>query len=174
MTVQSVARVYSLSVRWLARCAAVIAGASFVYVALATALGVFFRYVLQLPSRFLFDSVEFAMGFTVFLALAFVSIHNGHVRMEVIPESKVKIRMTLETVSNLVSALVLAAFSVAVFGQFLNDLETGIKLGSNFGLPRWIPMLVLAIGLFLFALTLLRGKKNRVEGDELAEEVEGA
>lgn len=154
----------------MSRAAAVLAGLSFTYVAAATTLGVFFRYVLQLPSRFLFDSVEFAMGFTVFFALAFVSLHNGHVRMEVIPESKTKLRLILENISNLLSAVVLAAFSIVVFGQFLADLETGIKLGSNFGLPRWIPMLVLAIGLVLFALTLARLKTAEdVESDQKEE-----
>lgn len=159
---------FDRGVAWVSRGAAVVAGLCFVYVAVGTMLGVFSRYVMNTPSRFLFDSVEIAMGLTVFLALAFVCIHNGHVRMEVIPASRETLREKLGRIANLVSALVLGAYSIAVFSQFFKDIQTGIKLGSNFGLPRWVPMLVLASGLMLFALALLRRADATEELEEVA------
>lgn len=147
---------YNHGVRWAAIAAAVFAGASFVYIVVATTLGVINRRVLEAPSRFLFDSVEVAMGITVFFSLAFVALRNGHVRMEVLPASLSRLRAVLDRVAAVGSAVILGAYSVVVFRQFLHDLSLGVRIGSNIGLPRWIPMLALSIGLVLFALTLLR------------------
>lgn len=168
MTQRDLRARYDSGVAWLARGAAVLAGASFTYVVVGTTLGVINRKILQTPSRFLFDSVEVAMGITVFLALAFVALHNGHVRMEVLPASADKLRIRLDHIAAAASALILGAYSVVIFRQFQHDIQLGIKIGSNIGLPRWIPMLALSIGLFLFALTLLRKNalSNLVDTEE--------
>ncbi|KUF08560.1 TRAP transporter small permease [Leucobacter sp. G161] len=155
---------------WLARGTAVIAGACFVYMLVATALGVYYRKVLSQPSAFLFGSSEVAMGLTVFLSLAFVMLHNGHVRMEVLPAAARRGKILAGRLSTLISAFVLGAFAVVVFRQFLNDVDLGIRIGSNSGPPRWIPMLALAIGLTTFALTLLR-RQTVLDADDSSEEL---
>lgn len=162
--------VYEVGTAWIARGTAVIAGGCFVYMLVSTTLGVYYRKVLSQPSAFLFDTGEVAMGLTVFLSLAFVMLHNGHVRMEVYPASAHKAKVVVGRLSTVVSAFVLGAFAIVVFRQFLSDIDAGIRIGSNSGPPRWVPMLALAIGLASFALTLLR-KQTILDSDESDEVV---
>lgn len=169
MSASSIRAVFDSGIAWVSRGAAVVAGACFVYVLVGTTLGVINRKILETPSRFLFDSVEVAMGITVFLSLAFVALKKGHVRMELLPDSRVKLRNVLDRIAAVLSSLVLGTYAVVAFKQFTHDFELGIKIGSNIGLPRWIPMLALALGLLLFALALLR--KGALISD--AEEQEG-
>ncbi|QYH35460.1 TRAP transporter small permease [Salinibacterium sp. M195] len=151
--------------RRLVAAAAVVSGLLLVYMGLATALGVFARYVLRTPSRFLFESTEMAIAICVFLVLAYTALKGRHVRVEVIPDRFAKTNLALDKWSDRVTALLSFVFAAFVFTQFYNDLASGIRIGSTTGLPRWVPMLTFFIGLVLYGIFQLRWVKPEIETD---------
>ncbi|MBK1788012.1 TRAP transporter small permease [Prauserella cavernicola] len=150
---------------------AVIAGAGLVYMALATIAGVVLRYVFRAPNRFLFESTEFALPLTVFFALGVVALNDRNVRVDLIPSRFVRTNHKLDVASRFVTAAIAGTFGWFAVQLFVRDLGTGIRMGSTFGLPRWILMLGLTVGLVLFAVNEFRTALDRLHsgapvGDE--------
>ncbi|MEU3269440.1 TRAP transporter small permease [Saccharomonospora sp. NPDC006951] len=150
---------------------AVLAGAGLVYMALATIAGVVLRYVFRAPNRFLFESTEFALPLTVFFALGMVALYDRNVRVDLIPRRFVRTNHKLDVASRFVTAAIAGTFGWFAVQIFVRDLDTGIRMGSTFGLPRWILTLGLTVGLVLFAANELRTGLERLHagvpaGDE--------
>ncbi|ASR36902.1 hypothetical protein BAY61_20070 [Prauserella marina] len=141
---------------------AVIAGAGLVYMALATIAGVVLRYVFRAPNRFLFESTEFALPLTVFFALGMVALYDRNVRVDLIPSRFVRTNHKLDVASRFVTAAIAGTFGWFAVQIFVRDLGTGIRMGSTFGLPRWILTLGLTVGLVLFAANELRTALERL------------
>lgn len=136
--------------------AAAISGVLLVYIGIATVAGVILRYFFRSPSRFLFESTEMALGVLVFLVLAYTALKGRHVKVEVIPVRFERTNRLLDTWADRATALLAFGFAWIAGLQLMTDLETGIKIGSTTGLPRWVPMLALTIGLILYGIFQLR------------------
>ncbi|TCP53072.1 TRAP-type C4-dicarboxylate transport system permease small subunit [Tamaricihabitans halophyticus] len=148
--------------RALTTASAVLAGAGLVYMALATILAVVLRYVFRQPNRFLFESTEFALALTVFFALGMVALYDRHVRVDLIPRRFARTNRKVDIGARFATAAIAGTFGWFAVQLFVRDLETGIRMGSTFGLPRWILMLALTVGLVLLAANELRGALERL------------
>lgn len=134
---------------------AMLAAATLVYIAIATIASVVLRYVLRQPNRFLFESTEFALPLTVFLVFGLVAMSDGNVRVDLIPHRFSRAKHVADVIARFGTSGIAAALAWFTIQMFTRDLSTGIRMGSTFGLPRWILMLGLVIGLVLLALNEL-------------------
>lgn len=145
----------------------VVAGALLVYVAVASGLAITLREVFGSPSRFLFDSAEMAMALTVYTAIPFVAYHGGHVRVDLVPSRFGTTNRVLLRLSSALQGLGALFLAYIAFGQYRRDWGTGIPVSSTYGLPRWIPMLVLTVGLTIYGVIQLlaayRGRDEAVQ-----------
>lgn len=148
--------------RALTIASATIAGAGLVYMAVATISGVILRYVFRQPNRFLFESTEFALALTVFFALGFVALHDRNVRIDLLPRRLLRTNRALDIGSRFATFAIAIAFAWFALQMLLRDLDSGIRMGSTFGLPRWVLMLGLTVGLLLLAFTELRTGVRRL------------
>lgn len=139
--------------RLLVNVGAVLAAVTLAYICVATVSGVVLRYVFRDPSRFLFESTEFALALTVFLSFGFVAWRNGNVRVDLIPGRLVRFRRVADIFSSFLVTLLASSLTWFAVQVLARDLATGVKMGSTFGLPRWILMAGLVFGLALIALT---------------------
>ncbi|WP_308797552.1 TRAP transporter small permease [Agromyces silvae] len=130
---------------------ATLAAVTLAYIAVATIGGVVLRYVFRQPNRFLFESTEFALALTVFLALGYVALRDRNVRVDLIPPRFSRARHVADVFSRFGTSVIAAALAWFAVQMLARDLSTGIKMGSTFGLPRWVLMLALFIGLVLLA-----------------------
>lgn len=139
--------------RLLVGTGAVMAGVTLAYICFATVTAVILRYVFREPNRFLFESTEFALALTVFLSFGYVAWRNANVRVDLVPGRFVRFRKFANLFSSALVGMtmgVLAWFAVQIL---VRDLGSGVRMGSTFGLPRWVLMAGLVVGLTLIAIT---------------------
>lgn len=160
--------------RTLVNVGAVLAAISLAYICIATVSGVVLRYVFREPNRFLFESTEFALALAVFLSFGFVAWRNGNVRVDLIPGRFSRFRGAADVFSSALVAIVASSLAWFTAQILVRDLDTGVRMGSTFGLPRWVLMAGLLIGLILIAITeVLRGIQL-ARGKEFAGDAEAA
>ncbi len=138
-------------IRGITLASATLAGVTLVYIAAATISSVVLRYVFRQPNRFLFESTEFALPLTVFFVFGLVAMSDRNVRVDLIPQRFAGTRHVADLISRFGTAGIAAALGWFALQLLVRDLSTGIRMGSTFGLPRWVLMLGLVVGLVLLA-----------------------
>ena len=142
-----------------AACAALfaLAGAALVAMAGLYLWEVVARYGFGAPTIWTSDAVGYALSVAIFAALPEVTRRRAHVAVDILPASLPDRGRALTTrATDAAAALAAGAAGWIAAREALRQLERGLMTNAAIPVPRWPIMAVIAAGLLLAALVLLR------------------
>ena len=141
---------------FLDRCLVGVAIIALLAILALTTISVLGRYVFNAP--FPDDVVinEYLMVGVVFLPLAYVQRHRGHLFVAVFTDwLPATARIGLEILSLTIGIGIFGLWTAATFGDFLSAWQIGAYTEGQLELRQWPARLIVSVGLGVFTLRLL-------------------
>jgi TRAP-type C4-dicarboxylate transport system permease small subunit len=136
---------------------AAVAGALLVFLMLSVSADVAGRYVFGRPIGWVVEFTEYNLLYIPFLAMAWLVREGGHVRIDVVlqavrPETRTRVNAATSLAAALTCGLAAYWAAMTTWDNYVRDVFTvGI-----YPIPKFIPLSVIALGLALSFIELLR------------------
>ena len=122
------------------------------------------RYALGAPTIWTSDAVGYALSVAVFAALPEVTRRRAHVAVDIVPAALPgRGRVALTRATDAAAGLAAGAAGWIAAGEAWRQLERGVMTNAALPVPRWPITAVIALGLLLAALLLLRDAARGAE-----------
>ena len=134
-----------------------LAGAAMAAMVLLTLWEVVARYAFDAPTIWTADATGYALAAVVFAALPEVTRRRVHVAVDIVPAAlSPRAGAALVRLTDALAALTAGAAAGIAAREAWRQLERGLMTNAAVPVPRWPVTAVIALGLALAALTLLR------------------
>ena len=139
-----------------------LAGAAMTAMVVLTLWEVVARYAFDAPTIWTAEAVGYALAAVVFAALPEVTRRRAHVAVDIVPAAlPPRAGAALVRVTDAVAALTASVAAGIAAREAWRQLERGLTTNAAVPVPRWPITAVIALGLGLAALTLLRQALRR-------------
>lgn len=127
------------------------------FLVLSISYAVFTRYVLGFTTKGLFQIWEYSLLYLPFLGAAWLLRREGHVGVDIVVR---KLRPQAQIVVNFITSVLNAVICliIAWYGSeaTLKSFQTGVSLLGEIMVPKYLILMIIPIGSFLFAIQFLR------------------
>ncbi|WP_136660631.1 TRAP transporter small permease [Nitratireductor sp. XY-223] len=140
---------------WIERSLVLVSVSALIFMMSLITTSVFGRYFVSKPIPDDLVLSEILMVFVVFLPLSYVQARKEHIFVSVFTDwMSNDSRAALETFGTLLGAIIVSVIACATSMDFYRAWDVGAYYDGPLELPEWPGRLIVAIGLWLFAIRL--------------------
>lgn len=115
------------------------------------------RYILNAPTTWSGEAVQYSLAIVIFFALPDITRRNAHVAIDIVPAAlPAKFAHWLERFNAVLGAVSCGAAGWIVAGEAMRQFDRGLMTNAANPIPRWWITAVIAIGFGSAALHFLR------------------
>ncbi len=115
------------------------------------------RYVLNQPSAWELEVVEYSLLYLAFLGAAWVLRNDGHIRMDlVLNRLEPRVQVWLNIITSLIGAII--CFIITWYGVKVtwDHFQAGLYFAAYLKPPKYIILAIVPVGCFLLSIQFLR------------------